>query len=260
MQFALSKDGTKLAYETSGKGPVLIFVTGAICHRRFWPILGDVKVFSQEFKVINYDRRGRGDSTDQPPYSPEKEVEDIEALIKTVDGKVFLYGHSSGAVLALEAALKFPEKISRVAIYDASYVSNTTERNSYAILREKILNLLAKKEHSKALREFLVGIGMPKVFAYFLPLMPGWKKMKSLAPTLAYDMELTADLPPLARLKNIKIPVEIIFGEKSPASIHSVAQQLAQTIAQSRLQKIEKQDHMVSAKILLPHLVRSLKN
>lgn len=111
MNTVQSNDGTTLAYDIYGDGPPLIFITGASCFRNFMPVLKDAKAFAKEFAVYNYDRRGRGDSTDTAPYAIEREIEDIAALIDVAGGKANLYGHSSGAVLALEAALRLPGKI-----------------------------------------------------------------------------------------------------------------------------------------------------
>ena len=78
------------------------------------------------------------------------------------------------------------------------------------------------------MRTFLKGIGMPKVFIALLPLFPGWRTMKALAPTLAYDIALTRNLPPLERAAHIVVPTQIIVGEKNPVSIHEVGRQLTQ--------------------------------
>src|SRR5512135_2451412 len=98
-----SKDGTKIAYETVGHGPVVILVLGALNSRKSGSKLA--KLLASHFTVVSYDRRGRGDSTDTTPYSPQREVEDIAALIAAVGEPVCLYGHSSGAALALEAGV-----------------------------------------------------------------------------------------------------------------------------------------------------------
>lgn len=253
MKNVTSKDGTKIVYDIHGSGPVLIYITGAICFRNFPPIQKDVKIFSEEFTVYNYDRRGRGDSEDTCPYTVEKELDDIEALIKTVGGPVFLYGHSSGAVLALEAALKMPTKISKIAIYDPAYAQNEKDNEEYLKTYQKVKHLLAEGKNARALRSFLAGIGMPKIFTYMLALMPGWKTMKALAPTLVYDMLLTSEVPP-AKMSKVSVPTQIIYGQNSPLSIQNVSAQLAQIIPQSSLMQIDKQDHMVSARILLPKL------
>ena len=113
MKTTKSKDGTTLAYDVYGSGPALIYITGASCFRSFIPIVQDAKAFASEFTVYNYDRRGRGDSGNTLPYSLEREVEDIEAMIDAAGGKAYLYGHSSGAVLALEAAMRLGDKVQK---------------------------------------------------------------------------------------------------------------------------------------------------
>jgi len=255
-----SKDGTTLAYDVTGSGPALVYITGAICYRDFKPIVDDSEKFGEEFAVYTYDRRGRGDSGDTPPYALEREIEDLEAIIDAAGGSAFLYGHSSGAVLALEAALRIPRKVSKVVLFDAPYVHDEKEKAKYALLRQKILSLLGKGKGASALRAFLIGIGMPRIFAYLLPVMPGWQTMKALAPTLEYDLLLTSDLPPVGRAAEIKVPTQIIYGGKSPASIHSVAKQLAEAIPGSRLEELAGQNHMVAAQALLPLLSSFLKN
>lgn len=254
MRTVKSKDGTDIAYDIYGSGPVLIYITGAICFRNFMPVVKDAKVFGSEFSVYNYDRRGRGDSTNILPYSIEREVEDIEALIDAAGGSAVLYGHSSGAVLALEAGLKFPSKVKKIFLYDAAYASSEKDQREYLGLMSEVTELIRANKNAAALRKFVIGIGMPKVFAYLLPVMPGWKTMKALAPTLAYDMILTKGLPPFERAAKLKVPTKIAYGEKSPCSMHVVAKDLAHTLPEKDSLQVAGQDHMVSAKILLPLL------
>lgn len=90
-----STDGTTIAYETAGSGPPLILIGGALNTRH--SAGGLVPLLAAEFTVITYDRRGRGESTDTPPYDVEREVEDFRALVTDVGGSVCVYGHSSGA-------------------------------------------------------------------------------------------------------------------------------------------------------------------
>lgn len=259
MKTIQSKDGTILAYDIYGSGPPLIYITGASCFRSFWPIVQDAKAFAKEFTVYNYDRRGRGDSGNTLPWSVEREVEDIEALIDAAGGKANIYGHSSGAVLALEAVLRLGDKVQKVVIYDAPYVHDQTEKVEYSQLRHKINQLLQEGKYAKAMQGFLSGIGMPKAFVFLLPLLPGWKTMRALAPTLAYDMELTRDLPPVERATQVTAPMQILVGQKSPASLHRVAEQLAKAIPNASFAQVAGQDHMVSATALLPLLSNFLK-
>lgn len=260
MQTTKSKDGTVLAYDVYGSGPALIYITGASCFRTFTPIVSDAKAFAKEFTIYNYDRRGRGDSGNTLPWSIEREVEDIEAMINIAGGKAYLYGHSSGAVLTLEAAMRLGNKVQKVAIYDASYVHDQEEKAQYALLRQKIQAMLHAGKNAAAMKGFLNGIGMPAVFVALLPLFPGWKTMKALAPTLTYDMTLTSDVPPLKRVSSITTPTLVMAGAKSPVRINGVADQLAKAIPGAKLVRLEGQDHMVSAKALLPILSDFLKS
>lgn len=252
MDITQSKDGTTLAYDVYGTGPPLIYITGASCHRSFQPIKNDANIFSAAFTVYNYDRRGRGDSGNTLPYSIEREVEDIEAMIEAAGGTAFLYGHSSGAVLALEAALQLGSKVKKVIMYDPSYVHDEQEKAEYKLLGQKISELLEHGKNGEAMTTFLKGIGMPKVFVLLLPLFPGWRTMKALAPTLTYDMALTQNMPPVERAAQISVPAQIIVGEKSPKSIHEVGRQLSKAISDAKFVKLSGEDHMVKAKTLLP--------
>jgi len=256
MKTATSKDGTILAYDVYGTGKPLIYITGASCFRNFKPIVDDAKLFANEFRVYNYDRRGRGDSGDTPPYAMEREIEDIEAIIDAAGGKAFLFGHSSGGVLALEAASKLGTKVEKIVIYDPPYVHTEIEKAKYQTLADTVSSLLAKGENKRAMKVFLSGIGMPKLFVWLLPIFPGWKTMHSLAPTLTYDIELTKDFPPLDRFKHIETPVIVLVGEKSPESMHAIGSQIAAAIPHAVFEKIVGQDHMVSAKVLLPKLTK----
>ena len=119
MRTVISKDGTPIVLDQSGQGPALILVAGALTTRAAWPPLAACLV--PHFSVFAYDRRGRGESGDTATYAVEREVEDIDALIIEAGGSAFVFGHSSGAALALEAAVSLGDKVKKLAIYEASY-------------------------------------------------------------------------------------------------------------------------------------------
>ncbi|MBA3469985.1 MAG: alpha/beta hydrolase, partial [Herpetosiphonaceae bacterium] len=127
------------------------------------------------------------------------------------------------------------------------------------ILSQQVDKFLQAGKNAQAITTFLKGIGMPKLFVYLIRFMPGWKTMVALAPTLAYDIALTRDLPPVDRASLVTVPVQVIVGEKSPAGIHTVAIQLAKAIPGATFLRLAGQNHMVGAKALLPVLARFLK-
>lgn len=253
-----SRDGTTIAYEVTGSGRPLIFVTGAICHRTFRPVRQGAATLSESFRVVSYDRRGRGDSTDTAPWSLEREVEDIEALIDTVGGRAFIYGHSSGAVLALHAARRLAPKVEGVVLYDASWVADEAGAAHYATVYADVEAVLDQGRGGAAIKQFLVGIGMPRLFTTVLPLMPGWRRLVALAPTLRYDMSLTATPPPLDVAALVSVPTHVMVGERSPEELHRVADALGASIPGATHEILAGQDHMVSEKVLLPSLVAHL--
>lgn len=122
---AISKDGTSIAFDQSGHGPAIILVAGATATRLAETSLASA--LAPHFTVFAYDRRGRGESGDTAPYAVEREVEDLEALINEAGGSAFVFGHSSGAVLTLEAARLLPTKITKLAVYEPPFMHHGTQ-------------------------------------------------------------------------------------------------------------------------------------
>ncbi|WP_277678342.1 alpha/beta fold hydrolase [Gracilibacillus dipsosauri] len=260
MNIVPSKDGTQIAYDVLGKGPVLIFITGATCFRSFEPVIHDASTFAQQFTVYNYDRRGRGDSSNTLPYSIEKEIDDLEALIDEAGGDVHLYGHSSGAIIALEAAIRLDNKINKVVLYDPPYVEDEAAKKEFNQLKEQLNELLEQKKYAEALAFFLEGIGIPReVIDGMFRQSPQWNSMLKIAPTLAYDTMLASDLAPLKKASKVTVPVQIIVGKENPKNMQEVAKQLSEAIPNAKLIELEGQNHMPDPKLVLQIMSSFLK-
>ena len=126
MERTRSADGTAIAFDRSGQGPAIVVVGGALADRSAFASLA--ARLAPRFTVIAFDRRGRGDSEDTAPYAVEREVEDIAALLDEAGGSAFLFGHSSGAVLALETARTLPGRVPKLALYEPRSSSTTAAR------------------------------------------------------------------------------------------------------------------------------------
>ena len=248
-----SRDGTAIAYDIAGDGVPLVYVTGALCHRRMREVRRDAKVFSERFRVITFDRRGRGDSGPGGAWSLDRELDDVEALLDVAGDRAVIYGHSSGAVIALPAAARFAGRVDAVALYDAAWAADDAEVASYRGLTTEVDGLLERGRNAAAIRRFLVGIGMPRVFTYLLPVLPQWSTMKQLAPTLRYDMALTATPPPLDTVADVATAVHILVGERSPRELHAVATALAGA-RQGVPTVVAGQNHLASPAVILPLL------
>ena len=183
MRTVTSKDGTTIAFDQIGKGPAVILVDSALADRSVCVKLA--KLLAEEFTVINYDRRGRGESGDIQPYTVEREVEDIEALIDVAGGSAFIFGSSSGAVLALEAANKLSAKVKKQALYEPPFIVDDSRPPMPADFIEQVKQLLARDKRSDALRLFFSrAMGIPGIFITLMRFMPSWSKSKSVAHTL----------------------------------------------------------------------------
>lgn len=107
MEKVTSKDGTEIAYDTYGSGPVLVLVAGGFTDRaRYVP---DAEALASTFTVVNYDRRGRGDSGDAPTYAVEREWEDLDA-VRSATGARFACAYSSGSMVLFQAGLPFEKQ------------------------------------------------------------------------------------------------------------------------------------------------------
>src|SRR6185312_982290 len=118
MKKVRSADGTSIAFETVGQGPPLLFIAGAFCdHTARAAGRPLAELLAGRFTGYVYDRRGRGESGDTAPYAVEREIEDVAAILEAAGRPAYVYGHSSGAVLALAAAIAgLP--IRRLVVYE----------------------------------------------------------------------------------------------------------------------------------------------
>ncbi len=254
MQTVTSKDGTRIAYECSGSGSALILVGGAFSERAFsgWIKLADL--LAQQFSVINYDRRGRGDSGDTQPYTVEREIEDLEALIQVAGGSAMVFGMSSGAVLALRAASS-GLNISNLALYEPPFVL-TKDGVPPANFTEKLQDLLDSDRRSQAVRYFMTkGMGVPSFFIWMMRFTPVWSRLKALAHTLPYDVAvmgdtITGNLDSIQQWKNVATPTLVVDGEKSPDVLRSASKALAKMMPNAHYASLEGQSHNVSMDVL----------
>src|SRR5689334_13273572 len=152
MATTLSKDGTKIAYDKTGQGPALILVAGAFQDRRAMSIYAGP--LSEHFTVYNYDRRGRGESGDMPPYAVEREIEDIDALIQAAGGSAFVFGGSSGGVLTLDAAAH-GLSITKLAIYEPPFVVDDSREPPPEDIVDQLKDLIASSRRGDAAEIFM---------------------------------------------------------------------------------------------------------
>jgi pimeloyl-ACP methyl ester carboxylesterase len=188
MMTVRSKDGTSIAFDRSGSGPALILVAGALCYRGFGPTPSIAKLLAARFSVFDYDRRGRGQSSDTGPYAVEREIEDIDALIQEAGGSAYLAGLSSGAALALEAAARL-NGVKRVAMYEAPFFFDDAHPPRPDNYVAQMADLISAGRRSDALKLFMTTVGTPAIAVQVMRITPIWPKMKRVAHTPALRPE-----------------------------------------------------------------------
>lgn len=247
MAEVISKDNTVIAYDKIGKGPLLILVAGALSDRSDTTKLA--RLLAEHFTVINYDRRGRGKSGDSDSYSVEREIEDLEALIDEAGGSAFIFGSSSGAVLALDATNSLNGKIKKQILYEPPFIIDDSQPPVPRELTNQINELVTRNRHGDAVKLFFSkAMNIPTFGVIMMRFMPGWKKMADMAHTIPYDlaiMEGTQEGKPLlaTRWRTVNVPTLVLTGEKSEAFFHNGARALSNMLPNTQYQKLAGQHH-----------------
>jgi pimeloyl-ACP methyl ester carboxylesterase len=255
MSEVTSKDGTRIAFDRLGDGPELVLVDGALCSRAFGPMGPLAALLAPHFAVLTYDRRGRGDSGDTLPYSVEREVEDIEALIAEAGGSAFIYGTSSGAALALEAASRLPTPITKLALYEPPYTLDAEGIQRFNEYRMQLLELLAAGRRGDAVELFMRLVGASDGGVAGMRQAPVWPLFEAAAPTLAYDAAALGDSSvPTERAASVTIPTLVMAGGETFPFIRSAAQALADAVPHARYRTLEGQTHEVIDEAIAPVL------
>ena len=259
MRTVTSKDGTSIAFDQSGQGPAVILVDGALQYRAFDQGMAQLAdLLAYHFTVIHYDRRGRGDSTDTQPYALEREIEDIEAIIDEIGGAASLYGISSGAALAMEAAIYLGNKVRKLALYEAPFNDDETARQAWREYVKQLKVLLAADRKGDAVGLFMMLVGASPDDVAGMRQHPMWPLWESVGHTLAYDHiaalgeEATV---PTERAALVTAPVLVMNGSESFPFMRTTALALAKAIPNAQHRTLEGQTHEVAAEAIAPVLI-----
>ena len=185
MRIVISRDGTPIAFDQSGQGPTLILVTGALTTRADWVLPGSGPCTALQRVGLRpaWPRREWGHSA----YAVEREVEDIEALITEAGGSAFVYGHSSGAALALEAPYSSVRKSRSLPCMRPRTMMTAEAKLAWRAYIQQLTELLAADRRGDAVALFMQYVGMPADQIEAMRHAPTWPMLEAIAPTLAYD-------------------------------------------------------------------------
>jgi pimeloyl-ACP methyl ester carboxylesterase len=263
MPTVASKDGTPIAYDQSGQGPAVVLVSPAFSTRADEGSLA--AALAPDFTAFAYDRRGRGDSGDTPPYSVEREIEDLEVVIDAAGGSAFIFGHSSGAVLALDAALVLPTKITKLTLYEPPFIIDASRPPMPEDFASHLTELIAAGHHGDAVEYWQTNLGIPAEAIAQMRVSPMWAELEALAPTLPYDAAIMdgtqrGDPLPLRQWASVTVPTLVMDGttmmgrEDFHTFMRHGADALASILPNARRRILDGQDHGPAAEALAPVL------
>jgi pimeloyl-ACP methyl ester carboxylesterase len=256
MRKVRSKDGTAIAFDRSGDGPSIILVGGAMSTRSASVPLA--ALLAPHFTVFAYDRRGRGDSGDTAPYAVEREVDDLAALISEAGGSAFVFGHSSGAALALEAARGLA--ITKLALYEPPFIVDDSRPPLPGDYVTQLNELIAAGRRGDAVAYFMTtGVGVPGDMVAQMHHDPMWPALEDVAHTLPYDGTIMGDTMrgnplPLKRWASVTVPTLVMDGGESPAWQRTAVQALVDVLPHAQRRTLEGQTHGVAPDALAPVL------
>jgi pimeloyl-ACP methyl ester carboxylesterase len=222
------------------------------------------KELASSFTVILYDRRGRGKSGNTTPWSVEREIEDIAALIGVVGGSARLVGVSSGAVLALDAAAS-GLNVTKVAVYEPPFIVDDSRTPVGEDFVPGLKRLVAEGERDEVVKRFMRIVGVPGIFIWLMRVLPNWPQLRAVAHTVPYDMSIMhgtqSGIPlPAQRWKDLRSPLLVLDGGKSPAWMRHGCRALADLVPESSYGTLPGQTHMVKPKVIAPALIDFLRN
>jgi len=257
MDTIASRDGTTIAYDKQGEGPAVIVVDGALSVHSAGGKSDLAGLLAPRFTVYGYDRRGRGGSGDTLPYAVDREIEDIEALIDAAGGSADVYGHSSGASLAMLAAVKLGGKVTRLAMYEAPYNDAPEAQQSWAQYLSEMGQALADGRRGDAIAVFMRYVGTPDEQIDGMRASPFWAGMEAIAPTLAYDhtaIQGPANTVPVDVAAQVPVPTLVMSGNAGFPFMAGTARALSAAMPHGELRIVDGQDHNVTADAVAPVL------
>jgi pimeloyl-ACP methyl ester carboxylesterase len=255
MRTLTSKDGTQIAYFTSGEGPPLLLVHGGGGDHTRWDALRPY--LEPHFTLHAMDRRGRGASGDHPDYAIEREYEDVAAVVdavaRTTDSAVFVYGHAYGGVSAFGAAT-LTRNIARLVLYEGWPPVNPAAFAPPPGLIERTEALLVegkREEVVKTVFREIVKMSEEELNAY--RAQPSWSARIAAAHTFPREERTFAATRFAAeQAAQIAVPTLILIGSES-LDWGPEAETVAAALPNARIAVLDGQKHI--ADVVAPKLI-----
>ncbi|MCH1881957.1 alpha/beta hydrolase [Agrococcus sp. ARC_14] len=249
MEHVASADGTAIAVHRSGSGRPVVIVGGAFSTAPDASALAEALV-AQGFEAVRFDRRARGDSGDTKPFAPEREAEDVAAVIEAVGGSAIVLGHSSGALLALLAAAHGAQDDG--APIEHLFLSEPPMRfgedEPGADLPQRLQALVDEGRGGEAVTLFqLEGVGLPRPMVEEIKASPLFEHLARLAQSTVYDATIAAATStPSERLLAVSVPTTVLVGVETMPVLERAAPMLVERMPSAELVRVpESRNHAI---------------
>lgn len=254
-----SSDGTPIALEVLGTGPPLVLVAGIFCTRATLRPLAEA--LAGRFRVATYDRRGRGDSGGAGPVPDDavaRESADLAAVIGALGDGAAVYGHSSGAGVAVHAVAA-GAPVTRLVLHEPPWGDADAEStDEVRRMAAEVVAALAEDRPGDAIGRFMADMGLPDEVLAGITTDPA---MLAVAPTMPYDLLAMGDLDaggalPEGLVRSIAVPTLVLAGGASPAFFRTTAERLAALLPHAELAVLDGHDHGAPADAVAPVVAR----
>jgi len=264
-EFATSADGTRIAYDVFGAGgPAVLLISGAF-NDRLSPIGEPLAqlLAARGFRVAAYDRRGRGDSGAAKEVSTAREIEDVRAVIAAIGAPACVFGHSSGAALALEAAIA-GAPITKLIAYEPPYSADAQSEAESARCAAELDAMITAGRNADAAAFFMGFTGMPPEMIDGMKHAPMWPGLVRIAPTLRFDIAALRhggdSYPPGSDLAGVRTHICAMVGSESPQFMKIAGQRIAAAAADGMYRELPGLHHMTPPEELAPHIAAFLES
>jgi pimeloyl-ACP methyl ester carboxylesterase len=244
MTQVVSRDGTQIAYFTSGDGPPVLLVHGLLGDHTRWQALGPH--LEPHFRVHAMDRRGRGGSGDAPEYAFEREGEDVAAVVDAVaeasGTAVDVFGSSGGALYAIGAAM-LTSQVRRLVLFEPP-PANVTQLLPPGLLN-RLDALLAQGERERLLvAAYRTIVGLSDEEIDDLRSQPSWANRVAAAHTVPRELRSLPDSNFVTeQTKRVRVPALVLVGGDTPDRFQAGAETIVASLPDARLAVLEGQDH-----------------
>jgi pimeloyl-ACP methyl ester carboxylesterase len=190
------------------------------------------------------------------PYAVEREVDDLAALIDQAGGSAFLYGFSSGGLVAPHAAAS-GLTIPKLVVLEPP-IETGEDRSVQAAFTAELADLVAAGQRAAAVEYFLTGIGVPDEIIAEMRKNQSWSAMEAVAQTLVYDC-MISEATSFQLLASVSVPTFVLESQGSTDNLTGMAAAVANAMPNSSHRSLAGAWHGVPDDVLAPVLTEYFK-